>query len=573
MPEKSQLIDILIKYCKDVLQDKPLSCVKHKWSCQRFLDDLSRQNTKDFPYHFIPEKAERFFRWCNLFKHTKGILKGKYINLYDTPILLFIFANIYGWYDSETGYRRFDKLYWQVARKNAKSQMLSLVASYELMAFDETGDDLAEVYCAATKTEQAKIVYDETKIMLQRCETLDGYYSTANYRITHLKSGSFMRVLSEEDRKRGDGLNPQCGIIDEYHAHETDEIYNVVEDGMAAREQPLLAIITTAGANLNHPAYRVEYRLITKILDPDIDFQMENYFVMVNELDKDENGEVSDDIKDPNVWIKSNPIVCSYASGIKRIEKKLKEALEEPEKMRNFLTKRMNVWVHLTEISYMSTQRWAKCKQELPDLYGKSVYIGIDFSSKIDLSSISFEIPVDDKYAILSHSFIPSETYEKKIKTDKVPYDLWRDQGWVTVQSGPVVDYSKSIEYAKEMIKKYNWYVEAWCLDPWCASQIMGRLIDDGETVVEVRQGARTLSEPTKDFRDMVFTNRMIHDGNPLLAWAVGNAIAEEVDRNKNIILNKKKSPERIDPLASAINAHTQAMHSEVNHEPQIIII
>lgn len=571
MIKEGALVKEMREYCNGVIKDEPLSCVKHKWAAQRFLGDLDRQGTEDFPYVFIPEDAEVFYAWCRMFKHTRGFLRGKYIEL--APVLRFIFGNIYGWYHIDTGYRRFDKLYWQVARKNAKSQMLSLVASYELMAFDKTNEELNEVYCAATKTEQAKIVYDETKVMLKRCEELDGFYSTTNFRITHYASDSFMRVLSDEDRERGDGLHVQCGIIDEYHAHKTSGIYDIVEDGMAAREQPLLAIITTAGADLNNPCYRVEYSLITKILDPNLEFTLDNYFVMVNELDKDDNGEVLDNINDPKVWVKANPIVCSYPAGISRIKKKLKEAMEAPEKMRNFLTKRMNIWVHLTEVSYMSTARWAKCKNDLPDLSGLSVYIGIDFSSKIDLSSVAIEAPCEDKYVIMGHSFIPDETFQKKLKTDKVPYDLWEKQGWLSIQHGPVVDYIKSIEYAKHLIKKYNWYVEAWCLDPWCASQIMSWLIDEGETVVEVRQGPRTLSEPTKDFRDMVFAERIIHDGNPLLSWAVGNAIAEEVDRNKNLILNKSKSQERIDPLAAVINAHTRAMHAGTNTEPQIFVV
>lgn len=571
--EKSELVELLVNYCEDVLNDKPLTCVKHKWACKRFLRDLSRQGTKEFPYEFIPENAERFFDWCNLFKHTRGILKGQYINLYDAPILLFIFGNIYGWYDITTGYRRFDKFYWQVARKNAKSQMLSLVASYELMAFDEEGDEINEVYCAATKAEQAQIVYNETKVMLNRCPEVQGYYSTANYRITHIKSDSFMRVLTDEDRKKGDGLNPQFVSIDEYHAHPTSEVYDVSEDGMGARPQPLLGTITTAGADLSVPCYRVEYKLVSKILDPNIDFELDNYFVMINELDKDDNGEINDDIKDPNVWIKANPIAATYPVGIARIKKKLKEALEAPDKMRNFLTKRMNVWVHLTELSYLSTIRWGKCKGSFPDLRKRSVYIGIDFANKNDLAGSAVEIPIDDKYYVMGQSFICEDTFDKKVKQGKVPYAMWKEQGWLTVHPGSLVDFIKAIDYWKELIKKYEWYVEAWCLDPWTASQIMKWLIDDGETVVEVRQGPRTLSEPTKDFRDMVLTERVVHEGDPLLTWAISNAIADSVDRNKNIILNKSKSSECIDPIAATINAHTRAMHAFAETEPSIFII
>jgi phage terminase large subunit-like protein len=124
------LTKTLKSYCKNILNDKPLSCQKHKWACERFLSDFDRQGTKAFPYVFIPKKATRFIKWCALFKHTQGVLVGQSIDLYYTPILLFIFSNIYGWYHKDTGNRRFNKMYWQVARKNVKSQSLALVGSY-----------------------------------------------------------------------------------------------------------------------------------------------------------------------------------------------------------------------------------------------------------------------------------------------------------------------------------------------------------------------------------------------------------------------------------------------------------
>jgi len=564
----------LLFYSRNVLSGKPLTCKKHKWACQRFINDLERAGTDDFPYEFIPEKAIRFIEWCLLYKHTKGILVGRHIDLYHTPVLLFIACNIYGWYHIKTGYRRFNKLFWEVARKNAKSQTLALIATYELMAFDESGDEVNEVYCAATKREQAKIVYKEAIYMLKRCSEMAPYYTIVNNEIKHLKTDSFMRALSEEDKKTGDGLNPQCGIIDEYHAHDTSEMYDIIDSGMGARRQPLLAIITTAGFNLDHPCYRVEYQLAGKILNPDVPLAMENYFVLINELDRDEKGELVDDIKDPEVWVKSNPIIASYPEGRKYLKDRLEEALEIPEKMRNFLTKHLNIWVHLTELAYMNMVKWSNCYLDpLPDLKGLSVWIGIDFSSKIDLTSMSFEFKIGDDYIVLSHSFIASETFEHKRKTDKVPYGLWAEQGWLTVQEGPVVDYVQAIEYGKELVRENGWFVEAWCLDPWCASQIMKDLVDEGEEVIEIRQGAKTLSEPTKDFRDMVLLGRVKHDGNPLLAWAISNAVAEEVDKNENIMLNKRKSQGRIDPIASLINAHVRCMVADEYSEPNITFI
>lgn len=550
----------LLAYCNDILNDSPLSCQKHKWACLRFIRDTERENTDDFPYIFDEAKAERFFAWMRLFKHRKGVLKGQHIE--PDPIQLFVFGNVYGWYHRATKYRRFNKMYWQVARKNGKSQSLACVGTYELMAFNE--GEAQEVYCAATKSEQAKIVYDEAVAMLDGCPDLARRYKEAYGRIKHVKTGSIMRALSEEDRKTGDGLNPQCGIIDEYHAHETSETYDVIDSGMGARTQPLLAVITTAGFDLNNPCYRVEYDLVSKILNPDNPVRLENYFAMVNELDKDENGELSDDIKDEKNWIKANPIICSYPEGVDYLRKKAAESLEAPEKMRNFLTKHMDVWVQQRECGYLNIARWAACKGAMPDLKGAACFVGLDLSAKLDLTSVAFEFPIEDKYAVLGHSFMPEETFEAKMKTDKVPYDRWVAEGWLTLTPGAVTDYRAVLAYVREQAATHSWTIVEWCVDPWGTMQLAADLADEGATVVEIVQGIKTLSEPTKDFRDMVHAVRVVHDGNPVISWALGNAIADEVDRNKNIILNKKKSRQRIDPAAAIMNAHVRAMGRQV---------
>jgi phage terminase large subunit-like protein len=554
------ILQELIDYSNDVIAGKVIACQKHKWACMRFLRDIDRSAANDpaFPYEFNEAKAERFFTWMGLFKHRKGILKGK--NIVAAPIQRFVFANIYGWIHRETKYRRFRKFYWQMARKNAKSQTLACVGTYELMAYDESGLEANEIYIAATKSEQAKIVYEEATSMLENCAMLKGKFLVAYGRITHKKSGSIMRALSEEDRKSGDGLNPQCGIIDEYHAHVDSEIYDIIDSGMGARAEPLLGIITTAGFELNNTCYRVEYDLISKILNPNIPVNIDSYFIMVNELDKDEEGKIIDDIKDENAWIKANPIICSYAEGKDYLRKKLEESLEAPEKMRNFLTKHMNLWVNQPESSYLNLDKWNVCKGTAPDLAGKACYIGLDLSAKIDLVSIGYEFPVEDKFYLYSHSFIPEETLERKRKTDKVPYDLWIQQGWISTTAGAAVDYRFVKDYMINYAKERHWDIAEICIDPWGAMAIQNDLIEDGFTVVEIIQGIKTLSEPTKNFREMVYQKRIVHDGNPLLTWAIGNAIADSIDRNENIILNKKKSRGRIDPIAAMINAHVRAI-------------
>lgn len=566
---KMNLIKELLAYCEDILSGKITACQKHRWACLRFKRDIERQGTAAFPYVFKEEKAERFFNWMRLFKHRKGVLKGQQIE--PNIIQKFVFGNIYGWIHKKTGYRRFNKGYWQVARKNAKSQSLACVGTYETMAFNI--NETNEVYCAATKTEQARIVFDEACAMLDACKELKEKYRIAYGRITHKKTNSVMRCLSEEDRKTGDGLNPQCGIVDEYHAHEDSLVYDIIDSGMGARSQPLLMIITTAGFELAHPCYRVEYDLVSKILNPDIQVELESYFVMINELDKNETaediligdrkvppGDLIDDINDENVWEKANPIACSYPEGREYIRKKLQEAREAPEKMRNFLTKHMNIWVNQRESGYMNMAKWALCGEKLPDLSGKSCFLGGDLSSKLDLTSVGFEFPVEDKFFLFSHSFMPAETIDAKTKSDKVPYTLWIEQGWITAIDGPVIDYRVVRDYVLKIYKERNWIIQEVCLDPWGTLQLANDFIEEGLTTVDIIQGIKTLSEPTKNFRELVYQKRIIHDNNPVLSWAISNAIIDVVDRNENIILSKKKSKQRIDPIAAIINAHVRAM-------------
>lgn len=554
------LTDELIQYSKDCIADTRHVCQKHRWACERFLKDLKKSGTKDFPYIFDEEKALRFFEWAALHKHTKGVLAGEPIEF--TPIQRFIFGNVYGWVHQDTGLRRFRKAYWQVARKNAKSQSLAIVGDYELMAL---GEPMSEVYIGATKSMQAKIIYNEVVAMLKRCPLLKGKWHESYGVIRHPKSDSILRALSKDDGKTGDGLNPQCGLIDEYHAHPTDEILEVINTGMVARRQPLLFIITTAGTNFGGPCYRVEYPLVEKILDPSLDFDVADYFCMANELDRDQEGNLIDDVKDEECWVKANPIAATYPEGLANIRSKLASALESPEKMESFLTKNMNLWVNQSAMSYMDMAKWKErgAITEIPvDLYGRSAYVGIDLSKRIDLTAAGIIVPIDVdgifKYVVRAHGFIPEDTVAVHEKTDKVPYRAWAKAGYLTITPGDVVDYRFIESWIHETTDDLGVNVKELCYDPYNATHFAQDFDAQGITTVEVRQGMRTLSEPTKAFREEAYRGNILHEPNPLLDWAVSNAVTKR-DHNENIILDKEKSTNRIDPIAAVINAFSRA--------------
>ena len=557
----------LIQYAKDCINDTKHCCQKHRWACERFLRDISREGTDEFPYIFDDAKAERFYKWASLHKHTKGVLVNTPIIF--TPIQRFIFGNIYGWVHKDTGYRRFTKAYWQVGRKNAKSQSLGLVGDYELMAL---GEDNSEVYIGATKTLQAKIIYNEVIAMLKKSSALfKGKWKEAYSTIVHIKSNSIMRALSKDDGKTGDGLNPQCGLIDEYHAHPTDEILEVIKTGMIARRQPLLFIITTAGNNLGGPCYRIEYPLVSQILNPDIEFDIPDYFCMVNELDRDEEGNLIDDINDEECWIKANPIAATYEVGLKNIRSNYMSAIKSPEKMVSFMTKNMNIWVKQSAQSYIDMAKWkarGKLNEDFENelgisLYGYDAYVGIDVSKTIDLTAAGIVIPVNinnsKKFITLAHGFIPEETVQTKERTDKIPYRLWSERGWLTITPGEIVDYRFMTKWIEETLNKYGLNIKDVCYDPYNATHYTQELESNkGWGIVEIRQGIITLSEPTKSFRAETYQGNILHPTNDLLDWAISNAVTK-VDAQENIMLDKAKSTERIDPIASVINAYTRA--------------
>lgn len=554
------LLEELIEYSHNCIEDTAHVCQKHRWACERFLRDVQHAKTEEFPYVFDEEKAQRFFNWAHLHRHTKGVLAGEPIDF--APIQRFIFGNVYGWVHQDTGLRRFRRAYWQVARKNAKSQSLAIVGDYELMAL---GEPMSEVYIGATKTLQAKIIYNEVVAMLKRCPLLNGKWHESYGVIRHPKSDSILRALSKDDGKTGDGLNPQCGLIDEYHAHPTDEILEVINTGMVARKQPLLFIITTAGNNFGGPCYRVEYPLVEKILNPAIDFDVVDYFCMVNELDRDDEGNLIDDVKNEDCWVKANPIAAAYPEGLANIRSKLDSAIESPEKMESFLTKNMDLWVNQSAMSYIDMSKWKErgAITELPvDPYGYDVYVGVDLSRRIDLTAAALVMPLDDdgttKYLVRAHGFIPEETIAAHEKTDKIPYRAWARAGYLTITPGDVVDYRFISTWIREQVDTLGVNLREVCYDPYNATHFAQELDAQGIMTVEVRQGMRTLSEPTKAFREEAYRDNILHEPNPLLDWAISNAVTKR-DHNENIMLDKEKSTNRIDPIAAVINAFSRA--------------
>lgn len=564
LPMDYDLKTYLVNYCNKVVEGTYYTptCLKHKWSCMRFLRDVSKEGTSEFPYRFNNQRAMKFINWMKLFAHIKGDLAGQRINPHD--IQIFTRGNIYGWEHIETKNRRFRKSYWQTARKNAKTQTNGATCTYEL-AF--MGGGISEVYVGATDRQQANILWEDTEAMINGCPELKDKFKTAYHQLIYIKSGSTMSTLSKDSKKSGDGTNPQCGIIEEYHAHPTDSAMEILESGMGARSEPLIDIITTPGFNLDYPCYAVEYKLVSRILDPSDPYNDDTYFAMVNELDE------GDDPLDKTVWAKSNPIRMTYPTGVKYIEDRARQAEGAPEKMVKFLTKDVGLWVDAPEQRYLEYSKYEQTKiPKIPfPITGQACYIGVDLADKIDLCSVQYEFPrLEDgtkKWYFINKNYIPRETMARRQRLESKPYAMWAQKGYVTPTdnfNGELVDYRRIISDIDSFCKGNLLDVIYICVDPRGANMFMQELSDMGYSVLDIYQGNASMDPPVLHYREQLNVGNILNIDNPIMDEAARKAQVN-VNAKGELRLDKNRNEQgvKIDPLAAAMCSHKLAMNHD----------
>lgn len=560
------ILDELKQYAHDCISGKNISGRKHIWACERLLKDIDRIGQSDFPYVWNEKQAENIVEWFALLRHSKGILAKQPIIL--TPWQKFRICQLYGWVHKDTGYRRFKKYFTEVARKNAKSQEEAGIALYEAAVTSTKNGEVYEIYTAGTKRDQSKIVFGEAGLMLQGSPLRMKFKVTRDC-IKHLKSNSTIKPLSKDAGKSGDGTNPALLVLDEYHQHKTTEFYDL---GIGSNtKEPLLMIITTAGMDLTYPCYVTEYQYCSKVLDPNTDVENDEYLIDICEMDPEDYEDISN-LDNEETWKKANPIRMTYPEGVDKIRGEYKIAREQPEHMTAFLTKCLDVWVQAKENGYMDMAKWKECElKEIPiEIYGQPVYVGFDMSAKTDLTSVTFMIPYLSgeydgngkeivKYYFWTHSFIPTrEKLHEHIVKDKVPYDAWERQGFLEVTNTPIVDQGRVMRYVMEECEKHNLKIQCLCFDPANASKLMMDLSDEGYDVEEVFQSHKHLNEATQGFREQVFCKNVGYLPNPLLNYAMSNAVVRQ--SNGLIKIDKDATTKRIDPVDATLCAYKLAM-------------
>lgn len=565
----------LIDYAEKCISGEDVSGKKHKWACQRLLRDCQKEDAanvlaSEWPYYWDEGEAEKIVEWFSMLRHSKGDLARQPIVL--TTWQKFNLCQLYGWREKITGYKRFKQSFTEVGRKNAKSQMQAGVALYETSVMATRNQENYEYYTAGTKRDQSKIILNEAKLMLNG-SPLKPLFKITRDSVVHRKTGSFIKALSKEDGQSGDGTNPAGLILDEYHQHRTTEFYDL---GLGSNtKEPLLMIITTAGMDLTYPCYVQEYQYCSRILDPNVDVENDEYQVDICEVDPEDYKDDISRLENEELWKKANPIRMSYENGVKKIRQAWKIAKEIPEKMTAFLTKMLNIWVQAKENGYMDMAKWKACQVDaIPiDTHGMDVYVGFDMSAKIDLTSVAFVIPYKTgeydqtgkeivKYILYVHSFIPNreKLAERKAK-DKVDYDAWERMGFLTVTDTPIVDQNVVMKYVLDTCQENDWNIECLCFDPANASKLMMDLSNEGYVVEEVFQSHKHLNEATQGFREQVYCGNILYTYNPVLNFAMSNAV---IRVSQGLIkIDKDATIKRIDPVDATLCAFKLAMYHE----------
>ena len=531
-------------YAASVESGDTPACKWVRLACKRFLDDM--ENGDDRGLTMDAQRAQEAIDFYERVHQIKGEWAGQPIAL--SPWQKFILVNLFGWVWKDTSLRRFRSAYIEVARKNGKSTFVAPLGLYMLHWDGEPG---AEVYSAATSRDQARIVFDTARDMARNSK-LRHNIEVYNHSICHQGSSSIFKPLAS-DSETLEGKNSHLAIIDELHAHKNRRVYDVLELSCAARSQPLLLVITTAGEDRTGICYEVrEY--LTKVLEGV--FEDDTCFGVIYTLDE------PDDWANEKIWSQANPNL-GISVKLDDMRRLCQKAKQTPSAASEFKRKRLNIWCE-GESAYFNMEDWRLCPETAPDPRLKSLpcYMAVDLSSKRDITALVGLFPDDDRHYhhrakfYLPEAVLDPKTSGKAHHIQKL-YQKWADGGWLTLTDGQIIDYGVIYQDAKQWAEHYS--TQEIAFDPWGATQLATQLQEDGFAIVQVQQSVKNFSEAMKETDALVIDHRLHHEHNPMMAWMMSNVNAR-VDKNDNVFPNKLNDESKIDGPVATFMAMNRAL-------------
>lgn len=534
------------RYARQVIAGKLLAGKWVRLACQRQLDDLKREKEAAWPYRFDRKKAERICNFIQLLPHTKGMWAARRETIVLQPWQKFILCAVFGWVHKTTKLRRFREVYAEIPRKNGKSVLAAGVGLYMFTKDNEFG---AEVYSGATTEKQAWEIFRPARLIAMRTADLreDGGIVVSASNLSIEENGSRFEPLIGNP---GDGASPSCVLIDEYHEHDTDALYQAMTTGMGARQQPLTFVITTAGVNLAGPCYRKRDYLI-KVLSGTL--ADEELFGLIFGIDEEDDWAAVEALK------KANP---NYGVSVlaEALLSSRHKAMQSASEQNSFRTKHLNQWVGAKK-AWMNMLVWkdSPAQKTLEELSGRLAYIGLDLASKIDVAAMILLFPPtenDPLYHVHGRYYLPEDILKEKDVANVSHYAAWSNQGFLTTTPGNVIDY----DYIKDDLRKFSkqFEIKEIVFDPWQATPIANEMIKEGAPMVELGATVKNFSEPMKEVEKLARQKRLAHGNCPMLMWMTSNVVAR-LDNKDNIYPTKELPENKIDGPVALIAAMSRA--------------
>ena len=534
-----------VQYASDVSKGNISVCNNIRLSCQRFLDFMEN---KQWEYVFSPADVEHFLTFVALLQHTKGADAGKPIIL--EPFQIMLICGIYGFRHKKDHAKRMttDVIVF-IPRKAGKSTLTAVIALYELL-FGEAG---SEVFTLATNREQATIVFDAAKGMIEHMPKEDAnWFKTSKYHIRKANDlQSMFKALSRDNKKSGDGKNASCAIIDEAAQIVDRNSIEVIHSGMVARKNPLRIYITTASFTKDTKFFE-DMQMFESMLNGEAT-DNPHWFGLLYGLDP------QDDWRNPDTWAKANPMhgISIYQDAI---AERCEQAKLKPAALNEFLCKTLNIYVSANS-AWLDRQYWdSSIGEAQPE--PESVYIGFDLAATRDLNAVCTlkrysenDFHADFKFFLPENGLALVPTHYRDI------FDQAVKSGILHITQGNVMDDREISDYIKNQAALYN--IKEVGYDAYNAASLIARLHEVGMPVKKVGQGMAVLSNPSKHIEKLIMSKSIKHDGNPFLGWQLGNAeVYEDVNENIKVRKNEADKSAKVDGIIALIIA----MHCSLDH-------
>lgn len=537
----------ILEYWDKIESGEEIVGDKIRRTYKKVVHDLTDNNSEFF---YSPSRANHIIEFIeNFCRHSKGKWGGQPVRLELWQKAMF--ATVFGFIDIN-GNRKYREAILIVGKKNGKSLVSSCTGLYLLVADGEAGP---EVYAVASKRDQAKIIWSEAKRMRNKSPSLrKRIRALVAELVCDYNDGVFKPLASDVDTL--DGLNIHGGMLDEFHQWKNGRaLYDIIADGVTAREQPLIFMTSTAGTirgDIFDQKYDEAEMVINGYFDPN-GYKDERFIAFVYELDH------RDEWKDPTKWKKANPGLGTIKNE-QALAEKVERAKANPLLVKNLVCKEFNI----RETSSESWLPWDVLNNtatyDLKKLKPRYCIGGLDLSETTDLTcaTVIFKVPGDGTIYVKQMYWLPQDLLAQRVKEDKVPYDLWLEQGLLRVSEGNKINYKDVTAWFAEVQNDLDIYIYKIGYDSWNSVYIVDELkrMFGKEVPEAVIQGAKTMSSPMKNFYADLDAKKINYDNNPILKWNLSNANIE-VDRNNNITLCKTSNPRRrIDGVASLLDAY-----------------